>query len=939
MAHPLLTPVSLRLDFYPPTMHTHNHQKSRRFLTRGLVAGLLLSQTALSAYAQAAAADEKKKDDDVVILDAYKVRAGFSGSLAAAAEKKQAAVNITEVIAPEDIGKLPDVSIADSLTRLPGLAAQRTNGRSQQISVRGLAADFTVGTLGGREQVSTNLNRALEFDQYPAELFDGVVVYKTAAANLMSQGLAGTIDMQTYSPLSKGKRQVNMNAYYNWNQLGQLTPGVSAKGERFGLTYIDQFADGKVGVGLGVTYSKTPWAGQQFQAWGYPTDASNNYVLGGTKSYVRNSILDRKSLMFVLEFKPNEHIHGKIDVFKSDFQEKQLLRGMEIPLWWSGAQAQAGATITNGLATNMVFNNVMPIVRNDVFVRDASPTSIGANLKINEKSEWPIEIDAGYSKISRDDQNLETYAGISQRGTPFTTADTATVKLVPGEIPTITMGKNYADGSILKLSDPQGWGPDSLPGGGMYGYLKYFKSKDELGQIKASTKHELPKLFKEIEAGAFFGERYKREGEGPSGYINSKGTVTMTIPPSIGTSDMSFLGLGRIYAFDPLAAYDGGMYGFTANNDTGIVANRYDVDEKITQAYVQLNIDAKWGNIPVTGNIGVRGIHTDQKSKGYSASGNQLNPVSAGATYNQAAPNLALNFKLRENTVLRFSAARQYARPRMYDMRASRTWSYDPTFATSSVTSPWSGSGGNPNLKPWASNSLDLSLEHYFADNKGYVSLAGFTKKLTNYIYEQQSVVDFTGYPVRNGPEPVLRQGVVSQPVNGAGGTIKGLEATLSLPSELFFKDIKGFGIWASGAYTDSKIKPFGPTGPDMPIAGWSRKVATVTVYYERHGFSARISEKYRSANRQYITTFGPPSRGGDVNPNGGFSVAQPETTIDAQVSYTFAKGPLKNLTLLAQAYNLNNEPLVTFDNNDPRRVINYQKYGASYSVGASYKF
>ena len=100
-----------------------------------------------------------------------------------------------------------------------------------------------------------------------------------------------------------------------------------------------------------------------------------------------------------------------------------------------------------------------------------------------------------------------------------------------------------------------------------------------------------------------------------------------------------------------------------------------------------------------------------------------------------------------------------------------------------------------------------------------------------------------------------------------------------------------------------------------------------------------RISDRYRSENRQYITTFGVPSPGGDVNPNGGFSVAQPENVIDAQLSYTFEKGPLKNLTILLQAYNLNNEPLVTYNNDDPRQVMNYQKYGASYSFGASYKF
>ena len=141
------------------------------------------------------------------------------------------------------------------------------------------------------------------------------------------------------------------------------------------------------------------------------------------------------------------------------------------------------------------------------------------------------------------------------------------------------------------------------------------------------------------------------------------------------------------------------------------------------------------------------------------------------------------------------------------------------------------------------------------------------------------------------------------------------------------------------GAYTDSSVKPWGPTGGDAPIAGLSRTVANFTVYYERQGFSARLSQRYRSSNRQYITTFGPPNPGGDVNPNGGFSVAQPESVLDAQVSYTFGSGPMEGLSIFAQAYNLNNEPLVTYNNDDPRQVINYQTYGASYSLGASYKF
>jgi iron complex outermembrane receptor protein len=897
--------------------------------------------SAALVHAQQAATTADPAKENVVVLDTFTVRAGFSGSLAAAAEKKQNAVSITEVITSEDLGKLPDISIADALTRLPGLAAQRTNGRAQQISVRGLNGDFSTATLNGREQVSTNLNRAVEFDQYPAEMLQTVTVFKTAAANLPSQGIAGTIDMQTVSPLSKSGRQIALNGYYSWNELGQLTPGVSEKGYRTSLVYLDQVNDGKLGIAFGVSLSKTPWAGEQFQAWGYPTDAGN-LVLGGTKSYVRNSTLDRSAYMLVLEYKPHENLHAKFDLYSASFEEKQLLRGMEIPLYWSQASLQSGYTTSGGLATNATFTNVHPVVRNDVFVRTDDPLALGLNLLIGEKTAWPVNVDFGYSMIERTDQNLETWSGIGFRGTAFTTTDTVGVKLTPGSVPTITTAKNYADGSVLRLSDPQGWGPTNIPGGGMHGYLKYFRAKDEMGQFKAFTKHELNKWFKDVEIGVSWTDRYKRDGEGPSGFISPANAAnTLPMPASVGTTDMSFLGMGRIYAYDPLAAYNSGIWAYTQNNDTGIVANRYEIEEKITQLYTMFNIDSKMGSLPVTGNIGVRAIYADQSSDGFSANGSSLTRVSDGDKYWQFAPNLNLNLKPSDNTIIRFSLARQQARPRMFDMRASRTWGYNPANAavTNIAQSPWSGGGGNSKLRPWAANSIDLSIEHYFAQKRGYFALAGFSKKLTNYIYEQQSVADFTGYPVISGPAPALRQGIVSQPVNGTGGNISGVEVSLSLSSELFNRDIKGFGLVMGGAYTDSSIKPWGPTSGTAPISGLSRHVANITAYYERHGFSARISDRYRSENRQYITTFGVPSPSGDVNPNGGFSVAQPENVIDAQITYAFEKGPMKGLTLLLQAYNLNNEPLVTYDNNDPRKVINYQTYGASYSFGASYKF
>lgn len=889
---------------------------------------------------------DAKEPEPAVVLEEYEVTGSFAGSLAAAAAAKQAAPVITEIIAAEDIGKLPDVSIADSLTRLTGLTTQRTNGRSQGISIRGLTGDFSTGMLNGREQVSTGLNRAVEYDQYPAELLNEVVVYKTAAANLTNQGLAGTIDLRTVQPLSKSGRVIAVNGYYEWTQLGDISPGAKSKGERFNFSYIDQFADGTVGLAFGFSHSSKPFQGKQFQAWGYPTDSAGNYILGGLKPYARTSNLDRDGLMAVLEYKPNENIHSTVDLYYSDFEEKQILRGMEIPLQWSSASLQAGYTTSNGLMTDGTFTNVQPVVRNDIFVREDKPIAIGWNLELGRNSAWPITFDAGYSRVKRKDRNLETWSGLGLRGTVTApaVADTMRVRSVPGGMPILTSTFDYSTGTGLRLTDPQGWGPSTLPGNGMYGYYKGFQSKDEMGQLKLFTRHKMDSVFNLLEVGVSYTDRYKRDGEKPSGYIHSPSasTLTLPLPTKTGTTDMGFLGLGRVYAYDPLAAFDSGVYGYTENTDVGIVANRFKVREKIAQLYAQLDLDTKMGEMPLTGNIGFRVLNVDQSSEGYSASNNDLNFVTQGDKYTQFSPSLNLTFKPAKDTYVRFSAARQLARPRMYDMRASRSWGYDPTKANSSNVSqsPWSGGGGNGSLRPWISNSFDLSFEKYFSDNKGYVSLAAFHKDLRNYIYQENDVADFTGYPVIGGnTNPLLYQGVVSQPVNGQGGSIKGLEFTLSLPSEVVSKNIKGFGAVFGWAYTDSSVKPWGPTGGDAPLAGLSKTVWNATLYYEQHGFSARVSNRYRSSNRQYITNFGVPNFGGDVNPNGGFSLAQPESVIDAQLSYTFQAENLKGITVYLQAYNLNNEPLVTYDSGDPRRVINYQEYGASYSAGVSYRF
>jgi hypothetical protein len=92
--------------------------------------------------------DTAAEMDEIIVTG---IRKSIEDSITA----KKNEQSIVEVVSAEDIGKLPDSSIAESIARLPGIAAQRTNGRAQTLSIRGLGPDFTVTTFNGREQATT----------------------------------------------------------------------------------------------------------------------------------------------------------------------------------------------------------------------------------------------------------------------------------------------------------------------------------------------------------------------------------------------------------------------------------------------------------------------------------------------------------------------------------------------------------------------------------------------------------------------------------------------------------------------------------------------------------------------------------------------------------------------------------------------------------------
>ncbi|HJV59908.1 MAG TPA: TonB-dependent receptor, partial [Albitalea sp.] len=867
------------------------------------------------------------------------IRHGIESSVAT----KRNSDSIVEAVSAEDIGKLPDVSIAESLARLPGLAGQRVAGRSQVIAIRGLSPDFAGTLLNGRQQVTTGDNRSVEFDQFPSELLNSATVYKTPDASIIGQGLSGTIDLHTIRPLDVRGRKVVFNARAESNSNGKLNANTSATGNRFSASYIDQFADNTVGVALGFAHLDSPLQELHYKAWGYgklnadctahpewgcsqatgvPAGAT---VLNGFEAEAISSSQKRDGLMAVLEYKPSKDLHSTVDLYYSKFKKNETMRGLMGGLaeGWSGrpgvAYSNVGTTNVGGatLVTSADLANATMTVRNDDNTREDELKSVGWNLKGRLADKWTGTADVGYSRADRQENVIETYAGILPRGSG---TFKESIPVGPG-FPSLVPGQDYANPATVLLTDAQGdWGHDGL--------WKKPKAVDELKSLRLVATRDLDGAFSNVDFGLDYTSREKDRQMNELAANLKNGRTPVAVAPGLvqPATSLGFAGIPGVLAYDVMGAL-ASQYDLVPQALDQVTKRNYEVFEKVTTAFVKLGLDTSFNGIPVHGNAGVQLVHTDQSSHGISRLQGVDADTTRGTTYNDVLPSANLNFELGGDKYLRMGVAKTLARARMDDMRAGADVSISST-----GTPKWSGSGGNPDLKPWRATSFDLSLEKYFG-KRSYIAGAAFYKDLSTYIYQQTSDYDFTGIPNTSSlPTPPSPIGTFTRPANGQGGNIKGVELSASLEGGLVNRMLDGFGVVASASYTDSNIQPEGP-GSSQPLPGLSRVVGGLTLYYERGGFSTRISERYRSKFRGEVS---------GLHQAREFPVILADRQTDVQFSYDFNEGRLKGLSVLLQVNNLTNSGYATQQTNDfPGGVVapqEYNKYGRQTLLGVNYK-
>jgi iron complex outermembrane receptor protein len=902
------------------------------------------------ALAQEAA--DTAATDDVEVIQV----SGLRGSIIASINNKRFSSSVVEAISAEDIGKLPDSSIAESIARLPGLTAQRLDGRASRVSIRGFGENESGTTFNGREQVSISDNRGVEFDLYPSEIMSGVTVYKTPNASLEAEGIAGIINLETIKPLSVDERVIQFNGQYEKTGFGKLNPDGDDSGFRGTFSYIDKFNDDTLGVAFAVTGMSSPNQEKRWNSWGYPEftypDGSAGSILGGAKPFVRSSTLDRDSAMLVVQAAPSDKLEMTFDALYVDFTDHKILRGIEVPFAWGQGSISADTAVIDsatGFVTAAITEGQRVVVRNDYEDRKAKMTNLGFNTKYTLSDDLILDFDASYSKVDRDIWSVESYSGTG-RGDSEGVADSLGYEFDGGNTGAhFTHQLDYADYNLIKLGGPLTWGWSSALNekfnatGTAYenaaqdGFINAPSINDELSTLKLAAKQSIDgEVFSELTYGVSYRSRDKeKKSEGYFMTLNAFPEI-LAVPEQyrLGSASLAFIGMGDMIAYNTDALINDGYYSLTKESltNTTHATKSWTVNEKVTSAFVQANIDTEVAGHSLSGNVGVRYVHTSQDSQG-SAFGTEnglvvSSPTDIGHSYSHILPSLNLSFKIDDEQQLRFGLAKTISRARLDEMNASVSANYSQT--PDGNGNNWSVNGGNPALEPKEATGVDLTYENYFSD-EGYFSAAIFYKDLSTWIFDGtfETTLDGVAIPgTDNIPATATASG--SGKVNGGGGDLWGYELSLTLPFKIFSENLDGFGFSASYTGVKSDIKDI--NNNDYALPGLSDSISNVTVYYEKNGFQFRTSVRSRGDFK------------GDVY-GLGFDTVQVdilgETVVDAQIAYDFGEAGvegLEGLSIFLSGSNLTNEPFTSLQGANHLQVRDYQDYGKSYLLGVSYK-
>lgn len=884
---------------------------------------------------------------------------GFAGSVEKSVDYQRYSDGLINVVTAADIGGLPDQSIADSLSRLPGVSVERIAGQASQVNCRGLDGNFIETTLNGRALPSTSGTNYIQFDNYPSELINMATVHKTSQANLIEGGVGCTIGMETANPLDNPKDQsLNIDTRGSYTAYAHNVTGANSTGYRLSVAYQGKFLDNKLGVGLGFAQMYQPHVAEQFVGEANNGDLQmldpvtgagpSAYVPAGVQLQQNGGMERRTGYLATVVWRPDDQWQISGNGFYSKFNDNSVGYGFRSqtytnsqavitnPVWGTQQTLTGGTASSLPNPANTQFSNETTA---DNYSTATGTFSGGLNAKWHD-GPWQVEMDGSVSHAASNELNVDVTAD------PFNGLGTSNPTLMSQST---TFQFNGLRPGTVSFANPGIYtnvNDMALAQYGAYPYIYHDRDK----AFRASVQYDLDNpVFSDLQAGVYVDNHDYQANRTAWVYGNEYGANQPAEDPvlPLSTGDTSvvcwqgqFSGYPCFLKMNPAAIL--AAYGLHANPQLDLVNNSWTgvesgtVNEKVRDLFLMADIDTQlWGH-ELTGNIGVRGTHTSQASTGlqevpagtgvpmtdgYGRTVDDFIRINPGMSYNKWLPSLNLVYHWTDNDQTRFGISKVLSRPPInYMLAGAGSWEANGYYNV------WGGY--SPLLRPLVAMQYDLDYEHYFPDSSGMFSVGVFAKHVNTFIQQvTYSNFDFASVGITVPTNPATGQpyfnGSYATAYNAPGTMVRGLE--LSFQKTHFLPGMwSNFGVGANYALTQSPFSAKSTlAGPSVlqGLPGLSRNVASAQIFYDDGRLSGNLTGNYRS---KFVSN-------SQVAVNNQIAYFAAETTYDIQLAYKITK----HVSWLAQMLNITNAPTRTYFGL-PQQTGTIQYFGRTLYAGVN---
>jgi TonB-dependent receptor len=994
------------------------------FRRKPLVRGIAL---ALGVAAQGPAIAQSESQEPVELEEI--VVTGIRASLVASMDLKRNSAGVVDAITAEDMGVFPDTNLAESLQRITGVSIDRSRGEGSRITVRGLGPDFNLVTLNGRQMpTSSGLGRSFDFGNLASEGISAVEVFKSGRADIPTGGMGATINILTARPLDAPGFRATVSASGMYDDSRTKFSDTSFTPELSGLVS-STFMDDRLGVSLSLvrqeresgaatasvggwrTFSGETdncWCGAGPSEWGGipPAGDPNQQNRPGpgdiysVPQVIGYELADydrvRTNGQLTVQFRPVDSVTATLDYTYAELELDRTYNnlsawfnfGGQETLWTDGPNATPLTYTENSTNSDFAMGAGRDAFKNEL-------KSLGFNLEWEATDRLTLALDYHDSEATNEPNSpwgnsaLLSIAAFSRN---------RTTGYFGKEFPVLELGLNnplspddmIVTGSVFVNDFSQ----MDIKQGGLSGNLEFdtrFVKSIDFGvqftdvdnraagavmQRDAWGGVTQPGAIADLMSGADIGSSFD-EIPGSRDSRRQSSFYTFNMPALIARTE-ALIASGNASLFVP-GNGDLGPCGTALCPTNNLQYDRLTTEET-QSAYVQLNTATEWAGTPVSMRFGLRYEQTDVVSEALSpnyvgllwVAGNELQLQFDGTTYTRGKgdydyvlPNFDFSMDISDSLKYRTSLSRTLARPSYLDIQGGLT--IDSPVRVDGGT----GRRGSPDLLPYISDNIDLSLEFYYGSGS-YVAVGYFYKDVQNFIGTGSVVEQAGGLPhpalgplgaqaraaTGSSDAGVLYSWILANRpdaagVNAAAGTIAGVAGrdpaspfNLSVPVNIEKASLdgwelmlqhnfgdSGFGVIANYTYVSADVgydnrlceQPNCNLSQQFVVTGLSDS-ANFIGYYDKHGIGVRLAynwrDKFLAGTGQNNVGAGPPTY---VDEYGQW---------DLSASYQFND----SLTLFTDVLNITNETVYVHGRSSDQ-VLFATQYGTRYNVGVRYRF